>query len=191
MGTTGDRGTTLATRWRWSSAWLGGAIAAGAVVVAAEIVTVETATRDGHVLVSLEIPGAFTDEIRSTIRSGLQTTFAYVVRLRREEAYWPDRTVGEATLEATVRYDGLVDRYSIARLIDGRVEETVVADDEEAVRAMLTRFDRVPLFSTERLEPNAEYRVQVQVEKRPRLAWFIWPFAKAWASGFSRFRFLP
>ena len=171
-------------------AWVGAAVAAGSVA-AAELVTVTTATRDGQVLVSLEIPGAFTQEVRSTIESGLQTTFEYVVRLRREEAFWPDRTVGEATLQATVRYDGLVDRYNMARMIDGRVEETAVADDEDDVRAMLTRFDRVPLFSTERLEPNVEYRVQVQVERRPRRNWFIWPFAKAWASGVARFTFLP
>lgn len=177
-------------RARWLT-WVAAMAMAGAVAVAAEVVTVSTLTRDGQVLVSLEIPGAYTEEVRSTIESGLQTTFEYVVELRRDEAYWPDRTVGEATLEATVRYDSLIERYNVARMIDGRVEETAVADDEDDVRAMLTRFDRVPLFSTERLEPNVDYHVQVQVDRRPRHAWFVWPFAKAWATGVATFTFLP
>jgi len=182
--------TGEAWRARWV-AWVCTLAAAGSIVWATELVTVRTSTLDGQVLVSLEIPGAFTDEVRSAIQSGLQTTFEYVVRLRREHAYWPDSTLGKATLEATVRYDGLVDRYNVARLIDGRVEETAIADDEDAVRAMLTRFDRVPLFTTDRLEPNTDYRVHVQVERRPRHNWFVWPFAKAWASGVAHFTFLP
>ena len=160
-------------------------------VWAAETVIVTTLTRDGQVLVSLDIEGAYTEEIRSSVQSGLQTTFRYDVRLSREAAYWPDSTVGSATLAATVRYDSLIEQYNVARMVDGRVEETTVAEDEEEVRILLTRFERVPLFSTEGLEPNGEYQVRVRVERRPRDSWFVWPFARAWASGVVRFTFLP
>lgn len=166
-------------------------VVAGAVVWAAEVVTVTTLTRGGQVLVSLDLAEAYTDDISSTIQSGLQTTFQYEVRLKREAAYWPDSTVGSATLAATVRYDGLIDQYNVARMVDGRVEETAVGDDEVEVRTLLTHFERVPLFSTDGLEPNGDYRVHVRVERRPRDAWFVWPFARAWASGVARFTFLP
>ena len=160
-------------------------------VWAAETVTVTTLTRDGQVLVSLDVAGAYTREVRLSVQSGLETTFRYDVRLSREAPYWPDSTVGSATLAATVRYDSLIEQYNVARMVDGHVEETTVAEDEDEVRDLLTRFERVPLFSTESLEPNSEYQVRVRVERRPRDAWFVWPFARAWASGVVRFTFLP
>ena len=168
-------------------AWL----VAGATVWGAEALTVSTLTREGQVLISVEFAGAYTDDVRSTIQSGLQTTFDYDVRLSREEAFWPDSTVGSATLSATVHYDSLQEQYSLARMVDGRVEETVVAEDEDEVQTLLTTFERIPLFSTVELEPNGDYQVLVWVERRPRDAWFVLPWSRASASGVTRFTYLP
>ena len=140
---------------------------------------------------SLELEGAYTEDVRSAIQSGLQTTFEYDVRLSREEAFWPDSTVASATVAVTVKYDSLKEQYNLARMVDGRVEETVVVDDEDAIEQLLTRFDRVPLFRTADLEPNASYQVQVRVERRPHDAWFHLPWARAWASGTAHFTYLP
>jgi hypothetical protein len=160
------------------------------LVQAAEIVNVATITRNGHVLVSFELTGAFTQEIRSTIESGLPTTFQYHVRLKREAVFWPDSTVASTILATTVRYDNLTEQYNVARMLDGRVEDTMIMDDESEVRAALTRFDRMPLFSTVGLEANEAYHVRVRMEMRPRNSWFIWPWVSSSAIGESRFTFL-
>ena len=59
---------------------------------------------------------------------------------------------------------------------DGRVEETRVVEKEDDVRQALTRFARLPLFSTTLLEANAEYSVRVKAETRPRNGRFFWPW---------------
>ena len=164
---------------------------AAAVVQAAELVNVTTLTRDGQVLVSFELAGAFTDDVRSTIESGLPTTFQYDVLLRREAAFWPDSTIAAATLATTVRYDNLTEQYNVARTLDGRVEDTMVVDDEGEVQDMLTRFERIPLFSTAGLEPNEAYQLRVSLEMRPRNSWFGWPWARSAASSATHFTFLP
>ena len=164
---------------------------AGEIVRAAISLSVSTLIREGEVLVSLELAGAYNEGLRSAIQSGLQTTFEYGVRLSREEPFWPDSTVASATVSATVKYDSLKEQYSLARMVDGRVEETVVADDESKIEALLTRFERLPLFRTGDLEPNASYRVQVRVERRPRDGWFLLPWTRAWASGAAYFTYLP
>ena len=166
-------------------------LTAGVSVWAAVGLTVSTLTREGEVLVSLELAGAYTEDLCSAIQSGLQTTFEYDVRLSREEAFWPDSTVGSATISATVRYDSLNEQYNLARMVDGHVEETVIANDESEIEALLTQFERVPLFTTGDLELNANYRVQVRVERRPRAGWFLLPWARAWASGAAQFTYLP
>ena len=191
----------MASRWRWESPQ-GRARATTAVVSlfilglgvtgwAATALRVSTLTRDGRLLVTFELPEGYTDDLRASIQSGLQTTFHYEVELRRAFAFWPDPTVASASLAATVRYDNLTEQYNIARLMDGHVEETVVVEEEDEVRAWLTHFEQVPLFSTGDLEPNGEYFVRVRAETRPRQGWFVLPWDRADASGDARFTFLP
>lgn len=176
------------SRWRTLVILVG----LGTVVVqAVELVNLATLTRDGQVLVSFELTDAFTDDVRSTIESGLPTTFQYDVRLTREAAFWPDSTVASATLAAMVRYDNLTEQYNIVRTLDGRVEDTMVVDDEEELQVMLTQFDRIPLFSTVGLEPNGDYRLRVSLEMHPRNSWFGWPWSRSAASGATHFTFLP
>ena len=60
--------------------------------------------RDDHVLVSFELTGGLTDEVREAIRSGLKTTFTYTVELRLDVPAWVDRTISTATV-ATSKTD--------------------------------------------------------------------------------------
>ena len=85
-----------------------------AAVQATELVNLTTLlTRDGQVLVSFELTGAFTEDVRSTIESGLQMTFQYDVELTREAAFWPDSTIASATLATAVRFDNLTEQYNV------------------------------------------------------------------------------
>lgn len=146
--------------------------------------------RDGHVLVSCELADGFTDELRALIRSGLQTTFTYTVELRLRVPAWVDRTVASAVVSTTVDYDSLTRRHTVSRLLDGRVEESRVLEDEGQVRDWLMTFDRLPLFRTSTLEPNREYYVMVRAKARPRNGSILWPFDNA-PAGSAKFTFLP
>ena len=170
---------------------------AGAVTVlsvvasAAEIVRVSTLPRDGQLLVSFEMADGYTVEIREAVLSGLPTTFSYVVELRRTTAFWFDRTVASAAVSVSVQYDNLTRLYQVSRMQDGRVEETRVVEKEDDVRQALTRFARLPLFSTTPLEANGEYSVRVRAETRPHNGRFFWPWDRTVASVDARFTFLP
>jgi len=147
--------------------------------------------RDGQVLVSFTMAGAFDDDVRAAIRSGLPTTFAYEVEIKRSVSLWFDRTIASTTVSATVRYDTLTRRYQVTRMLDGRVESTPhVTDSEDAVRALMTEFDKLPLFETGVLEANAEYYLQVRARTSPRNAWFIWPWGRHQASSRATFTFV-
>ena len=117
--------------------------------------------RDGHVLVSCELADGYTDDVRDFIQSGLQTTFSYTVELRMRVPAWVDKTLASAVVSTSVEYDNLTRRHTVSRLLDGRVQESQVIEDEAQVRKLLTTFDRLPLFRTAKLEPNREYYVLV------------------------------
>ena len=76
--------------------------------------------RDGRVLVTFRLSDAFNEDIRTAIHSGLTITFVYDVELRRGSSMWLDRTIAQATVMATVRYDNLTRRYYVTRREDAR-----------------------------------------------------------------------
>ena len=59
------------------------AFATTVVVQAQGDVRVTTLPREDHVLVSLELTGAYTQEIRDAVASGLEATFSFDVELRQ------------------------------------------------------------------------------------------------------------
>lgn len=157
--------------------------------LAADGIRVTPLVREGQVLVSFEIPNGFTEDIRAAIYSGLRTTFTYTVELRMEAAAWIDRKIATVVISNTVQYDNLSRRHNISRMLDGRIEDTRVTDDEAEVREWMTRLEKLPLFKTSQLEPNREYYVRVHARARPRTGAFPWPFDSG-LSGQSKFTFI-
>ena len=147
--------------------------------------------RDGEVLVSFKLDEELTDEVRAAIQSGLTIKFVYKVDLRRSSAAWFDRTIASAVVGATVKYDNLTRRYSVARTLDGRIDwaDTTLREDE-AWKWLTSDFARLSLFRGVALEANAEYYVRVRANASPRNASFIWPWAGDDAVGLAKFTFV-
>jgi hypothetical protein len=145
--------------------------------------------RDDHVLVSFELAGGLTDEVRDAIQSGLRTTFTYTVELRLDVPAWVDRTISTATVATSVVYDNLTRTHTVVRMLDGRVEEALSTRSEDEVREWLTNLTRFPLFSTTLLEPNRDYYIRVSATARPANGSIFWPFGSG-PSAQSRFTFI-
>jgi hypothetical protein len=120
---------------------------------------------DNHVVVSFELNDAYTDAVREAIASGLRTTFTYELELRTPA--WIDRTVGTTIVATTDRYDNLTRRHTLTRTIDGRVEGVLVTEDDAVVKSWLTKWTRVPVADTARLDAARDYYVRVTTRARP------------------------
>jgi hypothetical protein len=145
--------------------------------------------KDEHVLVSFELNGGLTDEVRAAIRSGLKTTFTYSVELRLDVPVWVDRTISTATITSSVEYDNLTRVHNVVRMLDGRVEDALTTSDEDVVRTWMTSLNRSALFSTSLLEPNRDYYIRVSASARPSSGSIFWPFGSG-PSAQSRFTFI-
>ena len=166
-------------------------VAAQALLSAAQAIHVTPLVRDGRVYVSFRLSDAFdNEEIRAAIHSGLTITFVYDVDLRRGAAAWVDRTIDSSTVSAGVQYDNLARRYHVTLRADGRLEDSKTLDREDRARRWLTEFDRLNLFSSDRLEPNAEYYVRVRSRTTPRNTAFVWPWQGTDVAGLAKFTFL-
>ena len=101
-----------------------GLLAAGAGARAAESLRIVPIVGNDKVLVTFELADAFTDEVREAISSGLRTTFTYQIELRMIVPIWVDPKICTLVVSATDQYDNLTRRHSLARTVDGRIEET-------------------------------------------------------------------
>jgi|SRR5262249_40591737 len=157
----------------------------------AQILQVTPLPRDGEVLVSFKLDEAMTDDIKAAIQSGLTVKFVYKVELRRSSAVWFDRTIASAVVGASVKYDNLTRRYSVARSLDGRMDwADTTQKEDEAWRWLTSDFARLSLFRGVALEPNAEYYIKVRANASPHNASFIWPWAADDAVGLAKFTFV-
>ena len=165
------------------------AAAATAILGAAENVRIVPIVSDNQVLVSVDLADAYTDSVHEAVSSGLQTTFTYDVELRMIVPAWVDRTVATSVISTSDRYDNLTRRHSLARIVDGRVEESLVTEDEAVAKKWLTSLNRVPLCRTSMLETNRDYYVRIRARSRPSggslLGWMTS------ISGQAKFTFIP
>ena len=120
---------------------------------------------NNRVVVSFELNDAYTDAVREAIASGLRTTFTYELELRTPA--WIDRTIGTTIVAATDQYDNLNRRHTLTRTVDGRVEDVLVTEDNAVVKTWLTKWTRVPVADTAKLDPARDYYVRVTTRARP------------------------
>ena len=166
-----------------------GLLAAGAVARAAESLRIVPIVGNDKVLVTFELADAFTDEVREAISSGLRTTFTYQIELRMIVPVWVDPKICTLVVSATDQYDNLTRRHSLARTVDGRIEETSVVEDGSLVKRWLTTWNRLPLCDTSKLDSSRDYYVRVSARARPRGGSLL-----GWAStvtGQAKFTFIP
>lgn len=173
-----------------AAAW----VVAGATVlaVAGQTIQVTPLAREGRVMVSFHLSDGFPVDVTDAIHSGLTTTFAYDVEIKRSAAFWFDRTVAAATVSASVKYDTLTRTFSVSRSYDGRMDRADSTENEDLVHDFLTKFDRLPLFSSAGLEPNVEYYLRVRAQTTPHTSWALWSlWDRHDVAGVAKFTFIP
>jgi len=156
---------------------------------AAESLRIVPISSDDKVVVSVELADGYTDEVRRAIASGLRTTFTYTIDLRMLVPGWVDHTVASSVVSLSDQYDNLTRRHTLSRIIDGRVDDTVVTDDDTVVRQWLTTLSRLPIVRTTKLDASRDYYVRISAQARPRGGSLL-GFAAS-VTGQAKFTFIP
>ncbi len=164
-------------------------MAGGTSVLSKESLRIVPIVNDTDVLMSFELADAYTSDVRDAIASGLRATFTYDVDVRMVAPLWVDRTIVTVVVSTSDEYDNLTRRHLLTRVVDGRVDGTLVTEDESVVRRWLTTFTRLPLCRTSRLNSGGDYYLRISARSRPRgdslLGW-----ATA-VTGLAKFTFVP
>ena len=130
---------------------------------------------------SFVITDAFTEEIEEGIKSGISTTFTFIVELYRVRRLWPDKVVDKWTFKHTVKYDNLKEEYEVTMEYQDRKVRT--KDFEEVKRLMVTA-DSIELKTRRPLAKDSRHilRVMAQLDtvKLPFLLRHMLFFVKFW-----------
>src|SRR3954449_6201388 len=164
-------------------------LAAGSILGAAETLRIVPIVSGDHVVVSLELADGYGADVQEAISSGLRTTFTYNIELRMIVPAWVDRTIATSVVSTSDQYDNLTRRHALSRLVGGQVADSIVSEDEAAVKRWLTSLTRVPLCRTSKLDPSRDYYVRISAQARPRGASLL-----GWANaitGQAKFTFIP
>jgi hypothetical protein len=156
---------------------------------AQESLRITPTVREGRVLVSFELTDAFNQAVHEAIASGLKTTFSYELELRTVVPGWIDRTIAKTVVSTSDQYDNLTRRHTLTRTIDGRIEDETVTDDESVVKAWLTKWTRVPVSDTSKLDATRDYYVHITTRARP-VGGSLLGLTRS-ISGSAKFTFIP
>jgi hypothetical protein len=156
---------------------------------AQETLRITPSVRDNQVLVTFELNDAYTAAVHDAIASGLRTTFSYELELRTVVPGWIDRTIAKTVVTTSDQYDNLTRRHSLTRTVDGRTDDTTVTEDESVVKVWLTKWSRVPVTDTSKLDPTRDYYVRITTRARP-LGGSLLGLTRS-TSGSAKFTFIP
>jgi uncharacterized protein DUF4390 len=143
------------------------------------------ADASGHDLyASYALKGAFSDEIREQIASGLPITFSYYLEVARRRPLWFDKVLSRRTITTTATYDTLTHQYSLSKRVNDEVAETSVAVSEAEMMRWMTTLERVRLAdptSLEGAEDDSLYvRVKSRIQRRFILFFIPWDVETGW-----------
>src|SRR5712691_561031 len=150
---------------RRSCVWSVLLLLAVATVRSQETLRITPSINDNRVVVSFELNDAYDDAVREAIASGLRTTFTYQLELRTRA--WVDRTIGTTIVATTDQYENLTRRHTLTRTVDGRVEDVLLTENDAVVKAWFTKWTRVPVADTAKLDPARDYYVRVTTHTQP------------------------
>jgi len=163
-------------------------VAGAAALGALESLRIVPIIHDDQVLISFQVPDGYNSEVREAIASGLRTTFSYDVELRMSVPGWVDRKIATLALGLSDQYDNLTRRHKLSRTVDGRVEESIVTEDEQVAARWLTTVNRLPLCKTSKLDASRDYYVRIDARVRPQRSLLGWANA---ITGQAKFTFIP
>ncbi len=131
--------------------------------------------------VSFFIKDAFTKDIEEAIKSGIPTSFTFIIKLYRKKPLWPDELVGSWRFDHTVRYDILKEVYEVV-LAEKNTTEKV--KDREKMHILMSTVSDMTISPTPVLKEGEVYELRIKAKlytvRLPFLLKYVLFFLKFW-----------
>jgi uncharacterized protein DUF4390 len=120
-----------------------------------------TNTRD-DLLVYLTVDGAFREQMKQAILSGVPATFSFLITLDRVRNLWADKEVVDLKVSHTIKYNNLKKEFSVKRSWESG--KPLVTQSFEEAKKKMSEIDGMKLISLSRLEKDKQYQLGAKAE---------------------------
>jgi hypothetical protein len=131
--------------------------------------------------VSFVVKGAFKEGILKAIKSGIPTSFTFIIRLHRSKTLWFDELIGTWKFRHTVKYDALKEEYEV--FLDEN-KGALKTKDLKQMKTLMVTGDDIEIKPSPHLAEGAVYKLGLKAEldtiKLPFFLDYILFFVKLW-----------
>jgi hypothetical protein len=142
--------------------------------------------QNGRILVSFELLDALDTEMLDRVASGLPTELAFTLRLEHPRVWWFDRVFERSTLQVVAMYNAVTREYLVNYKLDGRLIESRVVNDLEALKRAMTLIHSLPAFEIQEELPPGRMQLTVRAALGSKTFLFLFPnridtnWARSW-----------
>lgn len=164
------------------------AINASAFAEDARLTNITVSNTRDDLLLYLNVEGAFREEMKKAILSGVPATFSFFASLNRVKNFWFDGTIADIEVTHTIEYDNLKKEFSIHRSWEGN-NHRVTKSFKEA-QQLMTEINSLKIIPLSELEKGRQYQLRVKAEfKKKTLPFYLhyvlffvslWDFETDW-----------
>lgn len=115
-------------------------------------------------LASFRLAHAVDQRFLERVDSGLPTAFVFRFQLVKIRRGWFDNTLDTTTLQVVTMYDAVERRYLVNFKLGGKLVRSETVHDPAELEAMMTRFEKQPVFALETLPAEARMHVRLRGE---------------------------
>jgi hypothetical protein len=131
--------------------------------------------------VSFVVKGAFKEGILEAIKSGIPTSFTFIIRLHRSKRLWFDELIGTWKFKHTVKYDALKEEYEVS--LDEN-KGALKTKDLKKMKTLMVTGDEIEIKPSPNLTEGEVYKLGLKAEldtiKLPFFLDYILFFVKLW-----------
>ena len=118
-------------------------------------------TRD-HLLLYLNLEGAFSEKLKKAILSGVPASFSFLAKLNSVRNLWLDRVIADITVTHTIKYDNLKKEFIVRR--SWRNNEPEVTKSFAEAQKWMTEVNSLKIIPLGLLEKGQQYQLGTKAE---------------------------
>lgn len=123
-------------------------------------ITVSNTRED--LLLFLNLKGAFREEMKKAILSGVPSTFSFFAKLNRVRSFWFDKDIANLEVTHTIIYDNLKKEFTVTR--SWKENNPEVTESFNEAKKWMTEIDSLKIIPLNRLEKGEQYQLRVKAE---------------------------
>ena len=120
-----------------------------------------TNTRD-DLLVYLNVEGAFREEMKKAILSGVPTTFSFFITLYKARNWWIDKKIADIKITHTIKYNNLKEEFAVKRSWENGGPHVTQSFGE--AQKLMAEIDSLKIVPLSMLEKGRHYQIIAKAE---------------------------